>query len=283
MCSLEDAFQPFVATSTAGLSPRLPQNKEAQVVADSAFFDQSEKKQRRKRRAMVVPDEPLVVEPDRPANRPLPPAEVLGGKPTSYTSTPPSQMLNALETAEYFPHPTGDESAKNMYLLASGARQEALPSGSEAARGYTLSPDWATAFEGIPAPDWSVAKPPKQTTQGKIPLKESPWMDGMPTLWQKVPNREIPYKTLDLENNSGNRLDSFQHRLDQMFKKLEQLEGSKSESNLMEVLLFVLGGIFLILIIDILVKQGTQASLLIAAAGGGQLYKRYMPFRQLSR
>jgi hypothetical protein len=262
MCSLEDAFQPFVASAPAGLMNQQPRNKEAKVVADSAFFDESEKKQRRKRRAMVVPDEPLVVEPDRPANRPLPPAEVLGGKPTPYTSTPPSQMLNALETADYFPHPTGDEADKNM---------------------YTLGPDWATAFEGVPAPDWSVAKPPKQTTQGKIPLKQSPWMDGMPTLWQKVPNQQAPYETLDLEGNSGNRLDSFQHKLDKMFKKLEQLEGSKTENNMLEVLLFVLGGIFLILIIDILVKQGTQASLLIAAAGGGQLYKRYMPFRQLSR
>jgi hypothetical protein len=275
MCSLEDAFQPFVASAPAGLmnqQPRLAPNKEAQVVANSAFFDESEKKQRRKRRApngavpygaMVVPDEPLVVEPDRPANRPLPPAEVLGGKPTPYTSTPPSQMLNALETADYFPHPTGDTADKNM---------------------YTLGPDWATAFEGVPAPDWSVAKPPKQTTQGKIPLRQGPsWMDGMPTLWEKVPNQQAPYEILDLEGHSGNRLDSFQHKLDKMFKKLEQLENVKTENNMLEVLLFVLGGIFLILIIDILVKQGTQASLLIAAAGGGQLYKRYMPFRQLSR
>ena len=273
MCSLEDAFQPFVASAPAGLMNQQPRNKEApfgdkraQVVANSDFFDQSEKKQRRKRRTMVVPDEPLVVEPDRPANRPLPPAEVLGGKPTSYTSTPPSQMLNALETADYFPHPTGDTADKNM---------------------YTLGPDWATAFEGVPAPDWSVAKPPKQTsplTQGKIPLRQGPaWMDGMPTLWEKVPNQQAPYETLDLEGHSGNRLDNFQHKLDKMFKKLEQLEGAKTENNMLEVLLFVLGGIFLILIIDILVKQGTQASLFIAAAGGGQLYKRYMPFRQLSR
>ena len=273
MCSLEDAFQPFVASAPAGLMNQPPRNKEAKVVADSSFFDESEKKQRRKRRApngagpygaMVVPDEPLVVEPDRPANRPLPPAEVLGGKPTPYTSTPPSKMLNALETADYFPHPTGDEAAKNM---------------------YTLSPDWATAFENIPAPDWSVAKPPKQTTpSGKVPLRQSPWMDGMPTLWEKVPNQQAPYETLDLEGTSGHRrLDSFQQRLDKMFNKLEQLENIKTENNMLEVLLFVLGGIFLILIIDILVKQGTQASLLIAAAGGGQLYKRYVPFRQLSR
>jgi len=27
------------------------------------------------------------------------------------------------------------------------------------------------------------------------------------------------------------------------------------------------------------VKQGTQATMMIAAAGGGQLYKRYMPLR----
>jgi hypothetical protein len=82
---------------------------------------------------------------------------------------------------------------------------------------------------------------------------------------------------------ANTRLDDLQRKLDQMFNKLEQMEVTKSESNLLEILLFVLGGVFLILILDILVKQGTQASMIIAAAGGGKLYKRYMPFRQLSR
>ena len=39
----------------------------------------------------------------------------------------------------------------------------------------------------------------------------------------------------------------------------------------MEIILFVLGGIFLIFLIDLLVKQGTQASLFLAAAGGARL------------
>ena len=105
----------------------------------------------------------------------------------------------------------------------------------------------------------------------------------MPTLWQDVPKtRQSVPQNFGVQNSgvgANSRLDSFQQRLDELFQKLETIENTKSDSAIPEVLLFVLGGIFLILLLDILVKQGTQASLLLAAAGGARSYKRYMPFR----
>jgi hypothetical protein len=44
----------------------------------------------------------------------------------------------------------------------------------------------------------------------------------------------------------------------------------------LEIILFVLGGIFIVLILDILVKQGTQAMVLLgnatATVGGGRYF-----------
>ena len=116
--------------------------------------------------------------------------------------------------------------------------------------------------------------------ENEAPLIPSPWLDGQSTLWQNISKNDRRQADLKgAEIAAETRLDDLQRKLDSMFHKLEQMEVTKSESNLLEILLFVLGGIFLILILDILVKQGTQATMMIAAAGGAQSYKRYMPFR----
>ena len=254
MCSLTEAFHSFTDEPLSG-----PRN-ESNVVDNSSLFDYTEKsgtgKHRKKRRAALLPpEEPRVVEPDRPANRPPSVVERLTGA----ASTRPSQMLNALENTEYFPAPSADSADKNV---------------------YNLEPDWASVFSNLPEPDWikkTSSPPPKQITY------PSPFpVDGMPTLWQDVPNTRQPVAqnyAIGTTTGANSRLDSFQQRLDELFQKLETIESSKSESAIPEVLLFVLGGIFLILLLDILVKQGTQASLLLAAAGGARSYKRYMPFR----
>jgi hypothetical protein len=255
MCSLEEAFTSFTDTS----------RNEDQGLANgssSLFALDSDKKRRKKRRAPLPPPEPQVIEPDRPAHRKLPPGELLGGAPSSNSQDgSQSEMLNAFETADYFPHPAKDVVDKNV---------------------YQLEPDWATAFNDTSTPDWIKNRMPHR--ENEAPLIPSPWLDGQSTLWQKIGKSEQTQANLKgAEVAAESRLDDLQRKLDSMFHKLEQMEVSKSESNLLEILLFVLGGIFLILILDILVKQGTQASMIIAAAGGGQLYKRYMPFRQLSR
>ena len=251
MCSLQEAFQSFTDPSR--------NEDNAPIDSSSMFALESDKKRRKKRRAPLPPPEPQVIEPDRPAHRPLPPGELLGGAPTSnYKSSSESEMLNAFETADYFPHPATDVSDKNV---------------------YNLEPDWATVFNDTSTPDWIKNRLPHR--ENEAPLIPSPWLDGQSTLWQKIGKNEQNQADLKgAEVAANSRLDDLQRKLDHMFHKLEQMEVTKSESNLLEILLFVLGGIFLILILDILVKQGTQASMIIAAAGGGsKLYKRYMPFR----
>lgn len=227
MCSLEEAFTTFSE----------PEPRNADI----------DKKRRKKRRAFLPPPEPLVIEPDRPAHRPLPPAELLGGGPTeNRSSTSISGMLNALEGAEYFPHPSSDVDNSSV---------------------YNLEPDWAKTFNDSSAPDWIKERMPQRNAE--TPLIPSPWLDGSSTLWQKTP--ESQRTQVDLGGAAvaaESRIDDMQRKLDQMFKKMNDLEITRSESNHLEIILFVLGGIFLLLMLDLLVKQGTQASMLLAAAGG---------------
>jgi len=256
MCSLEEAFTSFTDSASRN------EDQGSATGSPSLFALDSDKKRRKKRRAPLPPPEPQVIEPDRPAHRLLPPGELLGGAPTSNTKNgSESEMLNAFETADYFPHPAQDVVDKNV---------------------YQLSPDWATAFNETSVPDWIKNRLPHR--ENEAPLIPSPWIDGQSTLWRKIGKDERTQADLKgAEVAAENRLDELQRKLDSMFHKLEQMEVTKSESNLLEILLFVLGGIFLILILDILVKQGTQATMMIAAAGGAQSYKRYMSFGQLPR
>lgn len=230
MCSLEEAFQT--------ISEPEPRNSE---------------KRRKKRRAMLPP-EPEVIEPDRPAHRRLPPAELLGGPPTENTeSTSISAMLSAAETetnTDYFPHPSND------------IKDEAV---------YRLEPDWTKVFHNDSAPTWIKERMPQRAAES--PLIPSPWLDGSPTLWQSVSKDPQFTKTAAVASDS--RIDIMQRRIDDMFKKLEDIDISRSESNHLEIILFVMGGIFLLLLIDLLVKQGTQATMLVAAAGGGSMLKRF--------
>jgi hypothetical protein len=229
MCSLEEAFTTFSEAPAPVQQP-------------------GEGKKRRKRHALPPP-EPSVIEPDRPAHRPLPPAQILGGGATEYTETPVSAMLNALDTSSHFPHPAPETENPNM---------------------YNLEPDWAKVFNDSSAPQWLKERMPSRAAE--TPLMPSPWLDGAPSLWQRVPSALANEPGLHAaEEAAESRLESMQKRLESMFQKLEDLEHTRSESQHMEIILFVLGGIFLIFLIDLLVKQGTQASLFLAAAGGARL------------
>ena len=210
--------------------------------SDEARSPDVERRGRKKKRRHLLPPEPTVIEPDRPGFRHMAAGELLGG----YTESQPSAMLNAYDTAEHFPHPSSDVDDSTT---------------------YKLDPDWTSVFHEGSAPNWIKERMPKRDTE--TPLTPSPWMDGQPSLWQTVPD------SLRTQMNLGgartiaeDRLDALQQRLDFMFSKLDDMEAGKMANNHMELIMFVLGGLFLILILDLLVKQGTQATVLLAAAGG---------------
>ena len=158
-------------------------------------------------------------------------------------------MLNAFDSASYFPHPSVDSKETNV---------------------YKLDPDWTKPFNDNSTPDWIKSRMPSRTAE--VPLTPAPWLDGGSTLWQNVSNGVARQVDLEgAEHAANRRLDEIQRKLDSMFKKLEDNEVTKNESNHLEIILFVLGGIFLVFLLDLLVKQGSQAMMIMAAAGGAQM------------
>jgi hypothetical protein len=221
MCSLEEAFQTFGE----------PEPRNADL----------EKKRKKKRRTALP--EPEIIDPDRPANRPLPPAELLGGPPTeNRESTSHSALLTASDMElGYFAHPNEDVTDPNVYSLETDGS----------------------------LPDWLKGRVP--STSAETPLTPSPWMDGQSTLWQNVPHGlRTQMDFSGVQQAADSRLTEMQRRLDSMFSKLEDLETTRSESNHLEIIMFVLGGIFILLIVDMLVKQGMRATMMVAAAGGSR-------------
>ena len=65
MCSVEEAYSMFW------------QNDDGTRSAPP--IESAEGRRRKKKRRQLLPPQPAVIEPDRPAHRPLPPAELLGG------------------------------------------------------------------------------------------------------------------------------------------------------------------------------------------------------------
>jgi hypothetical protein len=201
---------------------------------------------RKKKRSGLPPPEPLVVDPDRPSFRRAAAAagELLGGPPPT-----PSAMLNAYDydtsAAAYFPNPSNDVDTKDAFLL---------------------EPDWTKVFHDTSPPDWIKARMPSRAAE--VPLEPAAWLDGSATLWANVP-APAAAKAAPSAAVGADRLDTMQQRLDTMFKKLEDMEVSRGESNLLEILLFVLGGVFLLLLVDMMVKQGMRATLMLAGSGGG--------------
>ncbi len=202
-------------------------------------------KRKKPRKERFTPD------PDRPATVPLPPVEKVGGGGTSYSS-----LLSAIDADQsYFPHPSEDSQVENPYML---------------------EPDWTKQFDGPSLPPW--IKERIAAKEAEVPLKPT-WMDGEATLWQKIPatymsptpaTQQAPAYP-DIDDRFHQFESKIESKLDKMFAKLHELDTRKSESNHIEIILFIIGGLFVILMLDILVKQGTKASLMLAAAGGASV------------
>jgi len=208
-----------------------------------AFPDDAERKRKKRRKNLLPPPEPQVIEPDRPGHRRLPPAELLGGPPTEYRDTPQSEILNAAETVDYFPAPSVDTKDPNV---------------------YNLEPDWTKVFNNSSAPEWIRERMPRK--EAEVPLVPAPWMDGGATLWRNVPESQGGLDLRGAAKVADSRIDELQKKLDTMFEKMEAIDAGRNESNHLEIILFILGGLFLLLILDLLVKQGTHASYLIGGA-----------------
>ena len=118
------------------------------------------------------------------------------------------------------------------------------------------APEWADH-------DWIRKNLPGKNTE--LAPTPQPWFDSAPTLWQNIPTDWKGGETRDAGSMlQFNRLDELQSRIDSLFDRLQETDRIRSESNHTEVILFILGGLFLLLIIDLLVKQGAQASLWMA-------------------
>lgn len=236
MCSLEEAFSNFLNESDGG-GGSLVAGLDEMPRADP------ERRKKKKRRALLPP-EPAVIEPDRPAHRPPPPPQLLEGSAESAESA----LLNAYDVSnDYFPHPSSDVDNSSV---------------------YNLEPDWAKVFNASSAPDWIKERMPSRNVES--PLTPSPWIDGSPTLWQSVPDGlRTQFNLGGAKQTAESRLDDLQRRLDSMFDRLDGMETSRNQNTHLEILLFVLGGLFLLLVIDLLVKQGMQAAYMLATSGGG--------------
>lgn len=217
---------------------------------------------------LLPPPESHVIEPDRPSNRPPPSDLVGGGVGNSATPTSYSNLLSATESSaagsNFFLYPHADSPDMETAFL--------------------LEPDWTKPFQSATAPPWIQERMAKK--EAEVPLTPTPesstLFDGMPTLWQRIPSpaptsAQSTPAPVEISEDRLMLLESkLDGKLERMFAKLEALEKGRSESNHMEVILFILGGLFLLLMLDLLVKQGTRASMMLAAAGGGLLHKRYM-------
>lgn len=209
-------------------------------IPDIARNTDSEKRKKKKRK-LLLPPEPVTLDPDRPAQRPMAPAEILG-RPTEQFETSPVFSKNDAIMDSYFPHPNDDIHDENV---------------------YKLEPNWAKAFNDSSAPDWIKHRMPQRNAD--TPLQPMALLDGAPTLWQNVPDNF--QKTQDTTLTS--RVNELQHKLDSMFDKLDSMESNRAQSNHLEIIMFVLGGLLLLLLLDLLVKQGTKAAILFANAMGG--------------
>jgi hypothetical protein len=226
MCSLEEAF--------------------------ISFDDQNARnKKKKKSRRPLLPPEQEIIDPDRPAQRKMPPAELLRAQ---------SQLREPFEGGEH------NEDAM-MAAFDSAELGTAAPV-SEDAGSFTLEQDWTRLFNDAGAPDWIKERMPRRDAE--TPIAPVPWMDGAPTLFTTA--AAIPTAASYTSNNQSSapsQLGEMQRRLDSLFAKLDDMELRRSESNHLEIILFVLGGLFVLLVLDMLVKQGTQASIYMALAGGG--------------
>jgi hypothetical protein len=246
-CTLEEAFQSSMTDSV------LPPMRQGLLEEPSAKGEKGRSKSKKSRRSPLPPQEPSVVEPDRPAHRPKSDAELLGGgAPRNDFTTSLSSYLIGVEdpNEDYFPYPSGGSEAGDFE------------------KQFMLEPNWYEQMQTrMPNP------------RAETPPLPGASVDGYSTLYKDVPvpkRRDDEARNLVAEEKRGNpqtmaatvvTSDPELHkRIDDLFQKIDNLELSRTESNHSEIILFVMTGIFILLMLDLLLKQGARAIGSIAAA-----------------
>jgi hypothetical protein len=265
-CTLEEAFQTNISESV------LPAMRQQNPEEPSSRGERGRLKPKKHRRSNLPPQEPTVIEPDRPAHRPKQAAELLGGGApgTNVSTSLSSYLIGAQDPNEdYFPFPSGDNDNDPSFD-----------------KQFMLEPNWYEQFQHrMPNP------------RSETPPLPGASVDGYDTLYRKIPapkpldrDRYIveqgdnqPGKPVGISATVTQDIE-LKKRIDELFQKIDNLEISRTESNHSEIILFVMVGIFVLLMLDLLLKQGARAigaianavaippSGRIASAGGGNAY-----------
>ena len=178
--------------------------------------------------------EPLIIEPDRPAERPPTDVEVLKG--TVAENTRSSSQSNYLVAApdpseDYFPYPLGADKDTGAFML---------------------QPDWASQF--------ALKMGVKHQAETPVAPSVTP-VDGYSTLWRNVPDPKFGTASdagtprRDATNAIGAD-DEIRDKVDQILKRLDGQEYKTAERDTFsEILLFVFLGVAIILLLDLFFRS----------------------------
>jgi len=183
--------------------------------------------------------EPLIVEPDRPAERPPVDVPVLGGTTAENTrmTSQSNYLVAAPDPAEdYFPYPLGADNDTNAFML---------------------QPDWAAQF--------ALNKGIKQHSETPIAPSVTP-VDGYSTLWRNVPDpkygsaSDSGRASRDSTNAIGIE-DDLREKIDKILERLDtheyKVQGERDAFS--EILLFILLGVAIILLLDLFFRSQQYA------------------------
>jgi hypothetical protein len=209
---------------------------------DEAFPSISEgppvKKSKKSKKSSRDRPEPLIVEPDRPAERPPTDVEVLVGTTAQNTRT--SSASNYLVAApdpseDYFPYPLGADDDSSAFML---------------------QPDWAAQF--------ALSKGIKRHSETTAAPATTP-IDGYSTLWRNVPDpkyglaKDSGTPRRDATNAIGIE-DDLREKVDKILERLDSHEYKTTERDTFsEILLFILLGVAIILLLDLFFRSQQYA------------------------
>jgi len=291
-CTLEEAFQSNISESAV-----LPPYR-AHLEDSSSKGEKGRMKPRRQKRSNLPPQEPSVIEPDRAGNRPKPPAELLGGGNNTTTSISSYLMGAGDPNEDYFPYPNGSNNEPGFdksFMLepnwyeqfqdrVPSPRTETPPFPGDSVDGYD------TLYQQIPQqapPDYIRSR--ALAAQQQNSHQQSFLQNAQNHVYQKINDATGPTAATSINGNGISRQlptdweskprgspttgagsvpqdAELRRRIDDIFTKMERLEISRSESNHSEIILFIMTGIFVLLLLDLLLKQGTRAIGTIATA-----------------